>query len=90
MPKGAVIEGDGNYRQRNASAPGDITAYVGSIERNGRHIDYSFGPLASPSAMGLAVKSARTLYPTCAERAAAPPEHPQPDASDSLPFLPGT
>lgn len=74
----AVIEGDGNYRQKERIRPGDITAYVDSIERNGRHIDYGSVRWHLLTVWSLAVKSARHSTTTCAERAAAP-EHPQPD-----------
>lgn len=58
----AIIEGDGNYRQKERIRPGDITAYVDSIERNGRHIDYGSVRWHLLTAWSLAVKSARTLY----------------------------
>ena len=57
-----TLAGDGNYRQKERIRPGDITAYVDSIERNGRHIDYGSVRWHLLTAWSLAVKSARTLY----------------------------
>lgn len=62
--KGSTLEikGDGNYRISECVPRSEVSAYVESMERNGRSIGYRSARWRLLTAWSLSVKAARTMY----------------------------